>query len=180
MTGFHRIVGLAIDMKTCSKCKVEKPLSGFNKHSSNKDGHQYQCKECRKETNRKSFQKRYAANNEKFLDYYKNQYWENREKRLEVQKNYRSSVKGKAKKCALQRKREINKINRTPKWADFTKIQMYYDVCAFFNEVNGYTKYHVDHVVPLQGKNVSGLHVHNNLQVIPAKENLNKGNKHYG
>ena len=79
---------------------------------------------------------------------------------------------------ALAKTRKANKIQRTPAWADKARIQAYYDVCAFFNEVNGYAKYHVDHIVPLQGKTVSGLHVHNNLQVIPAKENLSKGNRH--
>lgn len=68
-----------------------------------------------------------------------------------------------------------DRIMRVPAWANRERIRSYYNVCGFFNEVNGYAKYHVDHIIPLNGKAVSGLHVHNNLQVILAKENLQKG-----
>ena len=42
------------------------------------------------------------------------------------------------------------------------------------------TVWHVDHIIPLQGKIVSGLHVVDNLQVIPGSENSRKGNRFYG
>ena len=73
--------------------------------------------------------------------------------------------------------RRVAKIQREPLWSDTERIRAYYDVCAFFNEINRYTKYHVDHIIPLRGKRVSGLHVHNNLQVVLAAENLAKGNR---
>lgn len=58
----------------------------------------------------------------------------------------------------------------TPKWADIKAIEKFYLECP--------KGYHVDHKIPLFGKNVSGLHVIDNLQYLPAVENLRKGNKH--
>ena len=90
-------------------------------------------------------------------------------------KKYRHANKGKI--AALNAKRKKHVKQRTPPWADMNKIKSYYNVCAFFNEINGYVKYHVDHIVPLQGKIVSGLHVHNNLQLLLAAENIGKKNR---
>lgn len=50
------------------------------------------------------------------------------------------------------------------------------DLCKRFLTTTG-QQYHIDHVLPLRGKNVSGLHVWNNLRVIPKELNLRKGNK---
>lgn len=57
----------------------------------------------------------------------------------------------------------------TPLWADLKAIQQFY-----FNCPKGY---HVDHIIPINGKNISGLHVIENLQYLPALENLRKSNK---
>jgi 5-methylcytosine-specific restriction endonuclease McrA len=78
-------------------------------------------------------------------------------------------------------RRYAAKINRTPNWlnaGEFFEIECIYKYCAGLRKIG--MNYHVDHIVPLQGDNVSGLHVPWNLQVIHADENLSKGNKHYG
>jgi len=54
-------------------------------------------------------------------------------------------------------------------------IEQAYDLAQLRTKVFGF-KWHVDHVIPLKGKNVCGLHTPYNLQVIPAKENLRKRN----
>lgn len=61
------------------------------------------------------------------------------------------------------------KLHRTVSWANQEKIKEIYDNCP--------EGYHVDHIIPLQGKYVSGLHVEGNLQYLTAKENLSKSNK---
>jgi hypothetical protein len=81
---------------------------------------------------------------------------------------------------ARTRKRQAAKIQRTPKWLtkdDFWLIEEAYSLAALRTKMFGF-QWDVDHIVPLQGKKVSGLHVPDNIQVIPAKQNYQKGNSY--
>lgn len=73
-------------------------------------------------------------------------------------------------------KRRASELNRNVTWADAAKIREVYALARMLTEATG-VPHHVDHVLPLQGKLVSGLHVHNNLQVLPGIENTRKGNR---
>jgi hypothetical protein len=78
----------------------------------------------------------------------------------------------------LQAKRKAAELQRTPAWLtadDFWLIEEAYDLAALRTRMFGFA-WHVDHVVPLQGKLVSGLHVPTNMQVIPGDDNRRKSN----
>jgi len=80
---------------------------------------------------------------------------------------------------ASNAKRRAAKLQRTPKWLTllhYEQIQMFYTSAAELGkELN--LEFDVDHIVPLQGENVSGLHVPWNLQVLLATDNGSKSNK---
>ena len=77
---------------------------------------------------------------------------------------------------AIERGRVVTK--QKPAWNDRAKMLAIYAECSKRNEKAGYIKWHVDHIVPLRGKNVWGLHVHTNLRIILASKNLTKSNKY--
>lgn len=75
------------------------------------------------------------------------------------------------------RTRQIAKFQAIPAWANHDAIAAFYRLAAEVTELTG-VQYEVDHVVPLRGENVCGLHVENNLQVITKKANGAKGNRY--
>lgn len=81
--------------------------------------------------------------------------------------------------AAVSRRRAA-KLKQTPVWVGAEEawlIKEIYDLARLRTKMHGFS-WHVDHVIPLKGTLVSGLHVPSNLQVIPANENIRKYNKH--
>jgi hypothetical protein len=101
----------------------------------------------------------------------------NREIRNKEKAVWRKKNSGRV--LAWCRKRQLGKKQRTPAWLtdyDKLRIECLYSIAAMLTRHNG-EPWHVDHVIPLQGKLVSGLHVPSNLRVMRGVENISKKNK---
>jgi len=101
----------------------------------------------------------------------------NPEKKTQARKKWVLQNPGKdtAAKAINAQKRQ----KRVPAWLsedDKWIIEQAYELAAIRSKMFGF-KWHVDHVIPLNGKQVSGLHVPTNLQVVPWIDNLKKHNK---
>ena len=116
----------------------------------------------------KKVKKLYRLNNLEFIKQINiNYYLNNKEKIKKYSKEYRlKNPHFKKSHCA---KRRALQLNATPKFADLNKIKEIYKNCP-----KGYV---VDHIIPLQGKNVCGLHVEWNLQYLTPSANCSKSNK---
>lgn len=181
------------ETKICFVCKKDKPISLFSKNKRKKDGLEYRCLECSRYANRISYKKnpkkvierttrnQKARSIEVNREYHRNYYLRHYETIALYRDNNRELLKNRAKNHyennkfsynAKEAKRRAVKLQRTPKWLtkeDHQKIKNIYENCP--------KGYHVDHIIPLQGKNISGLHVPSNLTYLPATDNRKKSNK---
>lgn len=148
----------------------------FFKNKSRADGLQGYCKTCKCLRDRQYDSEHRSKVNEDARN--RRNSVTSRQSHLQALKRYRE--KNKAIRAKIQMKRKSSKLQRTPTWLtefDLLKIKCYYQVAAMRTKDSG-EAWHVDHIIPLQGKNVCGLHVPSNLQIIPAIENMRKNN-HY-
>lgn len=81
-----------------------------------------------------------------------------------------------AKVAANVRGRQARLLSATPAWANKAAIDAIYQLARDATELTG-VEHEVDHIVPLKGRNVCGLHVENNLQVLTKADNRKKGNR---
>ena len=76
---------------------------------------------------------------------------------------------------ACVKARSLRKRHAVPPWADMAAIRSLYETARRMTVETG-IKHHVDHIIPLSGKTVCGLHVQGNLRVIEGAENMRKHN----
>ena len=182
-------------MKICPKCTTRKSLSEFYRNKSTKTGYSSWCKECLKtivkrwqdenkdrcRNNLKTWRSKnrnkclrdrrkwYEKNRERLLKYKQMSYRKNPKAVYEYTKRYRHSFPWKISLYGL--KQHKKRSLRIPNWLsemERKSIEQFYANCP--------TKMIVDHIIPLCGTNVSGLHILSNLQYISPSENSKKGN----
>jgi len=135
----------------CKKCVMQR-----NKLNRAKKPEQYAAAD----------RKRYARNPEPQLKRCRERYRRDPEKKLASNKRVYENDKEKA--FSYARKYREARKRATPKWADKKAIKMFYE-----NRPDGYE---VDHIYPIQGRTVCGLHVLNNLQYLTKQQNCAKFN----
>lgn len=161
-------------MKACSKCGVLLLKTEFKKASHHFDGLTSSCRAC---INKQQAAYR-SANREIVRKRVSNWYKNNPEKAVAKARLY--AKRHPAKVNARTMRRFAAQLQRTPKWLTNThhdQTGAFYAVATKLTKEFGIPM-QVDHIVPLQGKNVSGLHVPWNLQVISAQDNARKNNKY--
>ena len=140
-------------MKTCSMCKTTKSLFDFSMMDK---GVSKVCRKCQPEDD-------VVYSDNPLKDLRKQWVAENRDKVNEAANKRYKALK-----------------QQTPTWLtpeELEQIKCVYATALFCSRSLG-ESYHVDHIVPLQGKKVRGLHVPWNLQVLKAKDNFSKRHKH--
>ena len=183
--------------KACTRCREVKPAAGFFKDVRLRSGLSSKCNA----SNRAMNEDWKARNPDKWAASYTNWRQENPERVQQTKREHYQRTDGAARGRARywanrdaerERQRQWAKENRarlsascaayfaardqrTPPWADLGAISAIYAQAAGLRELG--FDVHVDHVVPLRGRRVSGLHVLENLQIILAVENVAKGNR---
>ena len=189
--------------KVCSQCSVLKSLTGFNKKKAARDGYRAQCRTCQSKVNKrytdshKQEIKEWHANNylrnkDKINARNKAYYHSDLEREYKRGKKYREANKESVaanirnwaianpdRRRASTAKRRTTKLNATPRWLteiDHLAIKDKYKYSILLEQETG-IKHHIDHIIPLKGKLVCGLHVPDNLRILKESDNLYKGNK---
>ena len=138
--------------KICSTCKEEKEVTQFSPRKERKSGFESRCKAC----NSKRALRYHEKNRDDVLP----------KMRTRATDRYKADP-SEAKFWGRTNKEHIKRA--TPLWAEKQAIKAFYKACPPGMEV--------DHIIPLRGRNVSGLHVLSNLQYLTPSENSRKGNR---
>ena len=167
-----------MEVKVCRLCKKAKAILEFGNHKNTRDKLKHECRVCLSEVAKLRKRERYLSD-----PTYRKRCSEINVKSQQTDKGKkRRSVwsavnRHKGRGWDMARKDSVRQA--TPVWlseAQKAAINQMHWLARDLEVISGYT-YQVDHIVPLRGKNVCGLHVPWNLQILPSDINLSKGNR---
>jgi len=162
-------------MKTCTRCLKALPFEDFHLDKSRKDGYRNACKVC-VAAYMKSY---YIANSDKIVSKVLKWVDENRDRHNAKCAKWVRLNRGAVN--ARTARRYASKTRATPSWVrndadDLWLINEVYELAQARTNATG-IKWEVDHVIPLRGVDVCGLHTPFNLRVVPMALNRRKSNK---
>lgn len=189
-----------METKICTKCKMQKTLDHFGKHSGVKSGLQPACRAClsaqtknwyglnkeRKaatvaawqaanpEVRQANIKDWVEANREKTRAYTRKWAKSNRPAINEYKRKYRHQNPEAVVRHEIRRR--TSKTQAEVAWADTFLIGEIYSLSKLRTKLTG-VKFAVDHIVPLRNKHVCGLHVESNLRIVENHINVKKGNR---
>jgi len=170
------------ETKVCNRCLVNKPLAHFSPNKTKPQGVKYSCKPCSAKEAKLRRKEIPLTKEQKEAAKARSSAWrELNPTRAKQIKAISVAKKPYVKRAAAARYR-ASKNGATPSWLteeQKQEIQNFYrlkdDVILISGEL-----YHVDHIVPLKGDTVCGLHVPWNLQLLPSDLNCRKSNTYNG
>lgn len=133
------------------------------------------CDLCRNAISRLKAKKRRAEHPEKSKDQLAEWRLRNQDKVKAHKRKFQEERR--AHRAFYQKTREALKLRAMPSWTDVGAIKGMYELCGVFRRIG--LNMQVDHIVPLKGKLVSGLHVADNLQLLHAVDNMKKKNRFF-
>lgn len=165
-------------MQQCKQCFEVKPFELFYKSAKYKSGYMGTCKSCKQ-----AYLRKWAlANQDKQEQYRKISYIRGFVKKAAYYKKYIEENREKylTWKAANESLRRARKNNATPKWLTsihLQEIREFFTIAKDLQWLSNETL-EVDHIVPLKGKEVCGLHVPWNMQILTESENRRKYNNY--
>lgn len=159
-------------------CKQTKDENEFCRSSARKTGRQYHCRKCQNEATVARYHAKLANDpsyKAKKSNYDKKRRKSDGEKLREYDRLRAKEPSRRASHAESSRRRKMIVKQQTPAWADKDSIAQMYKLAQKWSDLFG-VNYHVDHIIPLRGENICGLHVENNLQLLGASLNVAKSN----